>query len=707
HYWGWSGSIPKHPPRRYSPSNEDLSFAVRVGGTATQGLDYLLEIPDTITFGPGETSISFPIIPLEDLIDEVSETIEISLFNDFGCGEVVYETLVLEIRDEAQVEILAGIDTAFVCLDSCVFLNVEGAVDYLWTPSSLVDSPTVSMPLACPDMSGWINVSGTVGACMAEDSVYLQRINPSLSVISDAETLCEGEQVQLNAINNVNGQGLSWSPAATLDDAESENPIGQPTTSTTYVATIDINGCILQDEVSVLVESFEFPALIASDTSLCEASEVTLASAVSPTSNTIYEWTPTDFLDDPTIANPTAFVTNDITYTLNAQSPSGRCMESASLSITVIDIDIEIEQGELDSLCLGEEIDLSVITAPAGDPVQWGPDPSVFSPPTGKQTTLTPPVTGWYSATLSNLVCSRADSIFIRVDELPDVSIEVLPDDSPYCPGDIISLVSPDPPGGQFPGLNFSWLPGPGILSDLDNKNILVELIDDFTYLRVNRFATCEDTSSVFIEVDTEIPSLGTSADTLICLGEEIALQAFTDGMGELNWSPGGSDEELILVSPLTTTNYEVSFEYRCGELMEEVLVTVAPEVMVAINVVPDSQDINNLYEGDMIMLEAAAEGFEPGSLNYSWQINGEEVSMEALLETALALGENTYTVVVTTPDGCEGTASISINGQEPEVQMPNAFTPNGDGNNDRFNLVILGGNVEILEFQIFNRYGK
>jgi gliding motility-associated-like protein len=37
---------------------------------------------------------------------------------------------------------------------------------------------------------------------------------------------------------------------------------------------------------------------------------------------------------------------------------------------------------------------------------------------------------------------------------------------------------------------------------------------------------------------------------------------------------------------------------------------------------------------------------------------------------------------------------------------MPNAFTPNGDGNNDVFNLV-QSPNVMVSDFRIYNRWGK
>ena len=36
---------------------------------------------------------------------------------------------------------------------------------------------------------------------------------------------------------------------------------------------------------------------------------------------------------------------------------------------------------------------------------------------------------------------------------------------------------------------------------------------------------------------------------------------------------------------------------------------------------------------------------------------------------------------------------------------MPNVFTPNGDGMNDKF--YIVGDGIEVQEFRVFNRWGQ
>ena len=68
-----------------------------------------------------------------------------------------------------------------------------------------------------------------------------------------------------------------------------------------------------------------------------------------------------------------------------------------------------------------------------------------------------------------------------------------------------------------------------------------------------------------------------------------------------------------------------------------------------------------------------------------------------------------TVTIIanVTTADGCVNPVSISFLVTPPIETMPNAFTPDGDGTNDFFNLIIQGPPATITSFKIYDRWGK
>lgn len=65
------------------------------------------------------------------------------------------------------------------------------------------------------------------------------------------------------------------------------------------------------------------------------------------------------------------------------------------------------------------------------------------------------------------------------------------------------------------------------------------------------------------------------------------------------------------------------------------------------------------------------------------------------------------YWLEVTDSNGCVGRDSILLTGKQCIVGLyvPSAFTPNGDGHNDRFR-PLLYGNVASMEFDVFDRWG-
>jgi len=65
------------------------------------------------------------------------------------------------------------------------------------------------------------------------------------------------------------------------------------------------------------------------------------------------------------------------------------------------------------------------------------------------------------------------------------------------------------------------------------------------------------------------------------------------------------------------------------------------------------------------------------------------------------------FTLTASTIFGCATSDAIRIKVfKGPEIYVPNAFTPNDDGNNDRFRPLAVGMS-KVLYFQVYNRYGQ
>ena len=65
------------------------------------------------------------------------------------------------------------------------------------------------------------------------------------------------------------------------------------------------------------------------------------------------------------------------------------------------------------------------------------------------------------------------------------------------------------------------------------------------------------------------------------------------------------------------------------------------------------------------------------------------------------------YQLLVTDANGCTDSDEVLVEVEYIlDIVLPNAFTPNGDGKNDTYRPVLLGGGT-LIDFTIFNRYGE
>jgi gliding motility-associated-like protein len=95
------------------------------------------------------------------------------------------------------------------------------------------------------------------------------------------------------------------------------------------------------------------------------------------------------------------------------------------------------------------------------------------------------------------------------------------------------------------------------------------------------------------------------------------------------------------------------------------------------------------------------------GGIFYNWSPTTGLSNPDIANPVAVFQNNMRYIVTAYTPLGCATSDTIFIKAVKgPAIYVPNAFTPNGDGKNDRFRFIPVGMK-EVNYFRVFNRYGQ
>jgi gliding motility-associated-like protein len=227
----------------------------------------------------------------------------------------------------------AGNDTT-ICegLTSVLHVN-SNALSYSWSPATGLNNNTVINPSASPVITTTYSVTGTIGICSKVDSVtvFVNAV-PVAEAGKDTST-CYGKSVQLTGSGGIS---YLWSPAQYLDNPAVENPtVVNPENTVTYNLTvIGGNGCKSTQPAKLTVTVTPPPKIFAGNDTAVIINQPLPLHAVDLNNSGFdnYQWSPPLGLDNPSIQNPIALITKDITYTVIATTADG-CEGTGSINI--------------------------------------------------------------------------------------------------------------------------------------------------------------------------------------------------------------------------------------------------------------------------------------------------------------------------------------------------------------------------------------
>jgi gliding motility-associated-like protein len=555
-----------------------------------------------------------------------------------------------------------------------------GVISYLWTPGNVVSDSNIAGPVAFPAYTTKFKVTMSDGICTIIDSVTVTRDTSLRALASNDTTICEQNSVQLTATG---GTSYSWSPSAGLSSVSVFNPVATPGITRKYYVDVSDAFCTLRDSVTVTIKN-KFVPVVSNDTNICKGSSLQLYA--SGTGVISYRWRPATYLNDSTSATPvTTPVTNMLYHVVMSD---GICLVTDSVLIIRDTLLISSTSNDT-TICKGDTVQLF---ASGGLFYQWS------SPGTLNYANIPNPVsyatsTLKYYVDVSDNKCTVRDSVLLTVINFNKV---VAPKDTNLCKGDSVLLAA----SGTG---SYTWIPTLGLA---DPYNKLTKASPPFTTTYVIKTNTlgCITYDTVVVSVQTQVASLVTTTqDTTICQGDTAVIQAASsEPATTFTWNTGAKTP-LIVVKPTNSTWYKVNTKVgSCVGSSDSTFVTVLARPKAKFSINPaDSGNIS--FNAEFKNQSTNATDFEY-FFGDSFNVYGYTPDTNYIYTYP-----GTFVVklkVFNQNPGCADSALMAVKVKDiVSIFIPNAFSPNKDGVNDTFRVVMTG--VNRCYGIIFDRWGE
>jgi gliding motility-associated-like protein len=246
---------------------------------------------------------------------------------------------------------------------------------------------------------------------------------------------------------------------------------------------------------------------------------------------------------------------------------------------------------------------------------------------------------------------------------------------------------------------SFSWTPAIGLNSTTVQNPIATPLVTTKYYVTAT-LGNCSKQDSVTVIVNpAPVPDAGPGIT--ICFGKSYTLQG--SGGVSYTWANANTlantSSSTPIATPSTTTTYTLSNVIDANGCIS--LTTDTVTVIVTPPIIANAGRDTVIVMGQPYQLNAT------GATLFSWSPAFGLSNPTIANPIATIFASQIYTVEVSTPEGCKGFANVKLEVLKgPDIYVPTAFTPNGDGINDVFKVFPVG----IKQFnylRIFNRWGQ
>lgn len=318
---------------------------------------------------------------------------------------------------------------------------------------------------------------------------------------------------------------------------------------------------------------------------------------------------------------------------------------------------------------------------------------------------------GVYEAMLivNSNACGLSDTSVVIITVLDELYMN-MPLDLVVCNDDQVTITA----DSQGTATIYHWSTNVNFTDTLNvypsDPSIVITQSNPGTYYLFISNGICDRIDSITVTFIEE--TLQLFGDTIICLGQTASATVVNTNPNvafEYTWTPNniivsGANSNEVTVNP---TNSQYLYLYAVAangcEIWDSIFIqvnTFEPSIFNAV-AIPDSVPPGG---ATVQLIGNAPDGFTTTWLPLS------SVQNPSAATTSAFVNQNTTFFFVADDGVCADTIPVFVRTyeifcEEPFIFVPNAFSPNGDGNNDI--LFVRGNYIENMIFRVFNRWGE
>ncbi len=332
------------------------------------------------------------------------------------------------------------VNPAAVCTGGTTTLTASGATTYSWNTSATTASISVT-----PSVTTNYSVTGTTTfTAFNINSFSTGGANPSVTVYNSVPTLSASSYTICSGVSHLivayGASTYTWTPAASLSNANIANPVASPTTTTIYTIT-GSNACGTSSPITLTVTVKPKPAInTIANQIVCGGTSVSAINFTSTPLGATFAWTNNNTSiglpasGSSNIASYTApTVANQQTSTISVTPTLAGCVGTASsFSITVNPVPSYSLSGNVYTICSGGSQTFNVSGAST---YTWLPA-ATLSNSNVSNPTASPTTTTIYSVTGTNASgCTNATAATVTVNVSPAPSLTLTSNSYTICNG--------------------------------------------------------------------------------------------------------------------------------------------------------------------------------------------------------------------------------------------------------------------------------